>query len=38
VEVVAADGRTRSVNLFEHLSFNVGPTLLSWLEAHHRDV
>jgi len=23
---------------FERLSFNVGPTLLSWLEAHHRDV
>ena len=26
------------VNTFEHLSFNVGPTLLSWLEAHHLDV
>lgn len=24
--------------LFEHLSFNVGPTLLSWLEMHHHDV
>ncbi len=23
---------------FEQLSFNVGPTLLSWLEAHHLDV
>ena len=23
---------------FEHLSYNVGPTLLSWLEAHHPDV
>ncbi|MEO6317653.1 MAG: DUF3536 domain-containing protein [Acidimicrobiales bacterium] len=23
---------------FEHLSFDVGPTLLSWLEAHHVDV
>jgi alpha-amylase/alpha-mannosidase (GH57 family) len=23
---------------FEQLSFNVGPTLLSWLEAHHRGV
>ena len=22
---------------FEQLSFNVGPTLLSWLESHHRD-
>ncbi len=26
------------VNLFEHLSFNVGPTLLSWLEPRHPDV
>jgi hypothetical protein len=26
------------VNTFEHLSFNVGPTLHSWLEAHHADV
>ena len=26
------------VSNFEHLSFNVGPTLLSWLEAHHPDV
>ncbi len=23
---------------FEHLSFNVGPTLLSWLQGHHDDV
>ena len=23
---------------FEHLSFNVGPTLMSWLEVHHPDV
>ena len=28
----------RSSGNFEHLSFNVGPTLLSWLEAHHPDV
>jgi alpha-amylase/alpha-mannosidase (GH57 family) len=27
-----------SANLFEHLSWNVGPTLLSWLEAHHPEV
>ncbi|MDP1820096.1 MAG: DUF3536 domain-containing protein [Acidimicrobiales bacterium] len=26
------------VNTFELLSFNVGPTLLSWLESHHPDV
>lgn len=26
------------VNLLEHLSFNMGPTLLSWLEAHRPDV
>jgi len=26
------------VNLFEHLSFNVGPTLLSWLEPRHPEV
>ena len=30
------DGTT--VNLFEHLSWNVGPTLLSWLERHHPEV
>jgi alpha-amylase/alpha-mannosidase (GH57 family) len=32
------DGRPIVVNTFEHLSFNVGPTLLSWLEGHHPDV
>jgi alpha-amylase/alpha-mannosidase (GH57 family) len=26
------------VDNYEHLSFNVGPTLLSWLEQHHPDV
>jgi alpha-amylase/alpha-mannosidase (GH57 family) len=26
------------VNNYEHLSFDVGPTLLSWLEGHHPDV
>ena len=25
----------RIVNNYEHLSYNVGPTLLSWLERHH---
>jgi hypothetical protein len=38
VEVVGRDGGTWTANLFEHLSFNVGPTLLSWMEAHHPDV
>ena len=27
-----------AANLFDHQSWNVGPTLLSWLEEHHRDV
>jgi len=35
---VADDERDFVVNLFDHLSFNVGPTLLSWMEVHHRDV
>src|SRR3954452_1372593 len=26
------------VDNYEHLSFNVGPTLLSWLQAHAPDV
>ena len=38
VGVVAVDGQAFVVNTFEHLSFNVGPTLLSWLETHHADV
>lgn len=38
VEVVDDDGGTQVVNAFELLSFNVGPTLLSWLEPHHPDV
>ena len=25
-------------NNFEYLSFNIGPTLMSWLETHHQDV
>lgn len=38
VGLMGSDGRPFAVNLFEHLSFNVGPTLLSWLETKHRDV
>ncbi len=35
---VVGDDHDTVVNLFEHLSFNVGPTLLSWLEARHPEV
>lgn len=38
VGVVDDDGGAAVVNLFEHLSFNVGPTLLSWLEPRHPEV
>ena len=38
VEVPGDDGSVQVVNAFELLSFNVGPTLLSWLEPHHPDV
>ena len=38
VEVQDADGAARTVNVLEHLSFNVGPTLLSWLEQHRPEV
>jgi len=32
-------GRIESiVNNFEHLSFNVGPTLFAWLERHHPEL
>lgn len=37
VGAVVLDGGT-TVNLFDHLSWNVGPTLLSWLERHHPEV
>jgi alpha-amylase/alpha-mannosidase (GH57 family) len=37
VELRDADG-ARTVNVLEHLSFDVGPTLLSWLEVHRPDV
>jgi alpha-amylase/alpha-mannosidase (GH57 family) len=37
--VFDANGRvTDIVNNYEHLSFNVGPTLLSWLETHRPDI
>ena len=38
VGVMGDDGEAFVVNTFEHLSFNVGPTLLSWLEVHHADL
>lgn len=38
VGVMGDDGEAFAVNTFEHLSFNVGPTLLSWLEAHHPEI
>jgi alpha-amylase/alpha-mannosidase (GH57 family) len=37
VGVVGDDGAF-VVNLYEHLSFNMGPTLLSWLAPRHPDV
>ncbi len=37
--IVDAEGRVLSlVNNYEHLSFNVGPTLMSWLERHQPEV
>ncbi|MEP7382758.1 MAG: DUF3536 domain-containing protein [Gemmatimonadota bacterium] len=37
--VTGARGRiTRIVNTLEHLSFNIGPTLCTWLEEHSPDV
>jgi len=37
--VTGPKGRiARIVNTLEHLSFNVGPTLLTWLEEHSPDV
>src|SRR5262249_20189101 len=32
-----ADGQERLVNNYEHISFNFGPTLLSWMERHHPE-
>ena len=30
-------GQSRVINNYANISFNFGPTLLSWLEQHHRD-
>jgi len=38
VGVMGDDGVAFVANTFEHLSFNVGPTLLSWLEEHHPEI
>ncbi len=36
VPVYGHDGKIRRfMNLYEHVSFNFGPTLLQWLERHH---
>lgn len=33
------DGKVKSlINNFEYISFNFGPTLLSWIEKHHKNV
>ncbi|HEY8205126.1 MAG TPA: DUF3536 domain-containing protein [Pyrinomonadaceae bacterium] len=32
-----ATGEPRTINNYENISFNFGPTLLSWLEQNHRD-
>ncbi len=34
---VSADGKEQSVNNYAGISFNFGPTLLSWLERNHAD-
>jgi alpha-amylase/alpha-mannosidase (GH57 family) len=38
VSIPGADEADQVVSTYDHLSFNVGPTLLSWLEDHHPDV
>ena len=32
-----SSGQTPAINNYAHISFNFGPTLLSWMEQHHRD-
>jgi alpha-amylase/alpha-mannosidase (GH57 family) len=32
-----SSGRSPAINNYANISFNFGPTLLSWLEQHHRD-
>ncbi|MET0728737.1 MAG: DUF3536 domain-containing protein [Acidimicrobiales bacterium] len=38
VPVTHEDGSVENVSTFDRLSFDVGPTLLSWLERHHPGV
>lgn len=33
--MIGLDGNVKIVNNYERISFNFGPTLLSWLERHH---
>lgn len=35
--LIGPDGNVRIVNNYERISFNFGPTLLSWLEQHHEQ-
>ena len=37
VHIPTDDGEHRTVNNFEKLSFNVGPTLMAWMEKAHPD-
>jgi alpha-amylase/alpha-mannosidase (GH57 family) len=36
-ELIHAECYAPNVENYKHISFNFGPTLLSWLEIHHRD-
>jgi len=36
VVVTFPNGETSALNNYEHISFNFGPTLLSWLDQHYR--
>lgn len=36
IVVTFPNGETSALNNYEHISFNFGPTLLSWLDQHHR--
>lgn len=35
--IIGTDGTVSIINNYERLSFNFGPTLLSWLEKHHPE-
>jgi alpha-amylase/alpha-mannosidase (GH57 family) len=37
VRILNATGREQLVNNYAHISFNFGPTLLSWLERNHAE-